>query len=168
MNINISDIVKIEGASLDVVFQEKIEELNSVENTIEFNSPVVFTGSFTNIGGVLRLNGKLSVDYVTNCYRCLKDINSELQAVVKEDFIESTKAADHDEAYTYEGNFVSIDKVLKDNIVLNIPMKQICNEACMGLCPVCGNDRNEKACQCKEETMNPKLEVLKNFFNSDD
>ena len=84
---------------------------------------------------------------------------------VKEDFISASENTD-DEAYSYEGKYIDLSRVLKDNIILGLPMKQVCKPECKGLCPKCGTDLNEKECDCKEDYINPQMEVLKNFFNN--
>jgi len=59
-----------------------------------------------------------------------------------------------------------LDSILKDNIILNLPVKKVCDDNCKGLCPRCGVNLNEKTCDCKDENINPQLEVLKKFFDN--
>ncbi|MGH9082909.1 MAG: DUF177 domain-containing protein [Acidimicrobiales bacterium] len=33
-------------------------------------------------------------------------------------------------------------------MVLDLPMAPLCRQACRGLCPVCGIDRNGESCVC--------------------
>lgn len=164
MRINISDIIKTDGAYLNAEFSGHIPELEGVVDGFEFKDPVVFNGKLQNIGGILKLIGSLKVSYFTKCYKCLNDMKREVVIPVREDFIHAEKAEDS-EAYTYEGNYVSIDKVMKDNIVLNLPMKEACSDSCKGLCPRCGADLNKMDCGCsREEEFSPKMEKLKDFF----
>lgn len=54
--------------------------------------------------------------------------------------------------------------LVKEIILLLIPMKPLCDENCKGLCPVCGKNRNKEICECKIEVITPlsKLkEILK-------
>lgn len=165
MIIDVSDILGINGASLDVEFNEKIENVEANDAEIVFDKPVSFKGKLTNIDGMLRLNGHATVQYRVKCYRCLKDLERTLDFDLNERFVKSEKLKDDDE-YSYEGNYVNIDKALTDNIILNLPMKHVCDVECKGLCPKCGTNLNEKTCDCKkEDDINPRMEVLKNFFN---
>lgn len=163
MKVNISDIVKTDGASLDIEFKEYIPDLNSGEFDFIFENPVEFKGQLMSLGGVIKLNGCLKADYKANCYRCLQNVHKDMELTIEENFVESEKNTDND-VYTYEGNYLTLDKPLKDNILLNLPMKQICSEDCKGLCPKCGVNHNFEACDCKEDEINPGMEVLKNFF----
>lgn len=165
MKVDISNILKINGASQNVEFNEVMEGFNLVLDDFSFDEPVSFKGSLVNIGGIIKLEGDLRALYITKCSRCLKDIKSEVLVTVKEDFIEEGKDKD-DEAYTYQGKYVELDKVLKDNIILNLPAKQICEGECKGLCPKCGNNLNDKDCECRDEEINPRMEALKDFFKN--
>jgi len=165
MKIDISDIVKVNGASIDLDFQEKIEGFDTAAGEYKFDKPTSFKGILTNNKGVLKLEGHLRTDYMVKCYRCLKDTSGELVVSVKEAFLSASAEAD-DEIYTYEGNYLEIEKVLKDNIILNLPMKQLCNINCKGLCDKCGANLNITQCSCREEEINPHMEVLKDYFNN--
>jgi len=166
MRINISDITKVDEASLEVEFNDKLEGLEEVIDEFVFNQDVSFSGRLTNLGGILKLDGSLLIKYSTKCYRCLRDLCREINIKVRESYISIDKKENSEEAYTYEGNYIIIDKALKDNIILNLPMKQVCTERCKGLCHKCGTDLNEQTCECKEEEINPKMEILKDFFNN--
>jgi uncharacterized protein len=165
MKIDVSDILKTEGASLDIKFEGPLEDLNSIGIDFKFNDSVNFIGRVVNISGILRLTGKMRVSYSTLCFRCLKEVNGHLNIAVYENFVTVDKAEDL-EAYTFEGNFIEIDRMLVDNIILNIPMKQVCSQACKGLCQRCGSNLNEKSCDCKNDDINPNMEALKNYFKN--
>ena len=169
MKVNISDIVKIDGASLNVEFNEVINDLKTIAgDEYIFISPVRFDGSIVNISGVLKLNGQLKAEYTVKCHMCLKDVDGKLSININESFVDADKVEnDTDvETYTYEGNFIEIDKVLMDSIVLNLPMKQACTAECKGICPRCGIDLNVGQCECKDDEINPRMEILKDFFKS--
>lgn len=165
MIIIVSDIIRSNGASIDVEFNEIIEGLNTYENGYEFDSPVSFKGKLTNVKGILRLSGHVDVEYGVKCYRCLKDLKHTMGFDIIENFVSVNDSTD-DEFYSYEGYSVKIDKALKDNIILNLPMKQVCDAECKGLCPKCGANLNEKVCDCSEDEINPQMEKLKNFFKN--
>ena len=163
MKLNISSIVKTSGASLDVVFNETIAALSSMVNDFTFSEPVSFNGQLVNHGNALKLDGRLSAEYITKCCRCLKDVNNSMSITIKEEFVSAENPEADVDTYTYTGNFIEIDKVLTDNILLNLPIRLVCTKGCKGLCLKCGADLNTKPCECKEETIDPQMEILKNF-----
>jgi len=165
MKIDITEILRYDGASLDIESSEPLEGFDSIEGEYEFNVPVNFKGRLLNENGIIKLDGRLTTDYTVKCCRCLKELKRKLDIGINEIFVEKNAQTDSD-TYTYEGNYIEIDKVLIDNIVLNLPMKQLCSEECRGFCPKCGSNLNERECGCKDDYINPQMEVLKKFFNN--
>ena len=166
MKIDISDITKVNGASLALDFPEAPFKGGQLTDGCEINKSVSFSGRLANISGILELDGRLKTGYRTVCYRCLKEIEKQLDIKISESFVKGKEEGNEPEAYTYEGNFLELDKVFEDNIILNLPMKQICTQECKGLCQKCGANLNEKPCNCREDSVNPQMESLKSFFDN--
>jgi len=168
MRIYVADILKTNGASLNVGFYENLDGLNSNAGIdLVFDSPVSFLGRVTNIKGVLSLGGHVKADYKAKCFRCLKELESSVEADIKEQFINALNKTD-DEAYNFEGNYINIDKALIDNIIISLPMRHACSKTCKGLCPVCGANLNETTCGCKIEQVSTNMERLKIYLKADD
>ena len=56
-----------------------------------------------------------------------------------------------------------LEEIVREQVLIAVPMKPLCREACRGLCPSCGTDLNMGTCACAEKAGDPRLEVLKNF-----
>ncbi|NLP14729.1 MAG: DUF177 domain-containing protein [Clostridium sp.] len=165
MKIDITSILKNDGASLDIEHNEPLESNNFVAGDFIFDRPISFKGRMVNAGGVIKLDGRLTVEYSTNCSRCLKDIESMVNIDIQEDFV-GENSDKTDEQYTYQGKYVDLEKVIKDNIILNLPVRQICDDECRGFCPKCGVDLNSSKCECHSDETDPRLEALKDFFKN--
>jgi DUF177 domain-containing protein len=61
----------------------------------------------------------------------------------------------------YEGDGVALNDVLREFILLTLPMQRVCRESCKGICPFCGQNRNQKECQCHAETSDDRWAALK-------
>ena len=164
MKVDISNILKLNGASLDVDMEEIPEGFDELEDGFVFDTPVNLNCKFTNMGGIVKMDGHLKVDYWVKCSRCLKDVRSSLEVDLEEEFAQEGQIED-DDCYVYSDKVIVLDKVLKDNIILNLPARQMCRADCIGLCPKCGVDLNTERCSCSEEEIDPRMEALKNFFN---
>lgn len=164
MRVNVSDIIKTEGAGIDIDFYGNLPGLQEIDTSVEFKPSFEFSGRIINLGGLLKLSGNLHFEYSASCLRCLKPVNMTADIDIDESFAEVSRADDVD-AYTFEGNVVDIDKPLMDNIILALPMKVICSEDCKGLCRNCGTNLNIKNCNCDErEIVDPRMEILKDYF----
>jgi uncharacterized protein len=164
MKVDISDILKVNGASLDVDREEVLKGFDELEDDFVIDMPVKLKCRFTNMGDIVKMDGRLKVDYLVKCSRCLKDVRSSLEVDLEEEFAREGQIEDED-CYVYSDKVVLLDKVLKDNIILNLPTRHMCRVDCKGLCPKCGAELNTKRCSCNEEEMDPRMEALKNFFN---
>jgi len=60
----------------------------------------------------------------------------------------------------YHGEVVDLESLLKEQIILMLPLKPLCDEACRGLCPHCGAKLNRETCQCPAEAGNSPLAHL--------
>ncbi|EPR14119.1 YceD family protein [Ruminiclostridium papyrosolvens] len=164
MRVNVSDIIKTEGAGIDINFVDDLSGIQEYDTSVEFKPSFRFAGRIVNLGGLLKLSGELHYEFSANCLRCLKHLDMTEDIEVEESFVEVSKSDDVD-AYTFEGNVVDIDKPLIDNIILAMPMKIVCSENCKGLCRTCGTNLNIKSCKCDErEIVDPRMEILKDYF----
>jgi uncharacterized protein len=53
--------------------------------------------------------------------------------------------------------------VLREQVLLAVPLRAICREDCKGLCPQCGANLNEKRCSCAEPVEDPRWSGLKDL-----
>ncbi len=54
-----------------------------------------------------------------------------------------------------EGNLLEVDQLVKEQIILSLPMKKLCSDTCRGLCPTCGCNLNSATCSCSSEIDTP-------------
>jgi len=115
--------------------------------------------------------GQVAARVVVECARCLGKFETELAGEV--DFVvcsqqEATRhrEVDEEDYVCFEGNDLRVDIVVpvRQALVLSMPMKPLCSEDCRGLCPKCGANLNERTCDCKNETPDPRWDGLKNLF----
>ena len=67
---------------------------------------------------------------------------------------------------TYKGKVIDLDPLVQEQMVLALPAYPVCQEGCMGLCPVCGQNQNEKACGCDRRVPDPRWAGLEKFRQS--
>ena len=63
----------------------------------------------------------------------------------------------------YEGNGLQLNDVLREVVLLALPMQLVCNESCKGICPVCGQNRNQRECGCQTAAVRRSLEQTEGF-----
>jgi uncharacterized protein len=63
----------------------------------------------------------------------------------------------------YEGGGLELKDILREHILLSMPMQRTCNETCLGICPQCGQNRNLAPCGCQTRSGDDRWEALKNL-----
>ena len=63
----------------------------------------------------------------------------------------------------YEDGGMELEDILREQVLLALPMQRVCSEACKGICPVCGRNRNETACDCRVESADDRWGALRNL-----
>ncbi|AUG79842.1 metal-binding protein [Kitasatospora sp. MMS16-BH015] len=102
------------------------------------------------IEGVL-VTGTAEARVEGECVRCLEPVDDEIDVEFQElyyyaEAVERARATaeeldedlDEDETYRLEGDFFDLEPVLRDAVVLALPLQPVCQEDCLGLCSECG------------------------------
>jgi uncharacterized protein len=63
----------------------------------------------------------------------------------------------------YDEPILPFEEIVREQVLIALPMKPLCREDCRGLCPQCGKELNAGACACEHETGDPRLAALKNL-----
>lgn len=141
---------------------------------IEQSSPLKASGVaelLAHSEGELRINGRYEVEMTAKCDRCLGSARFPLDArfdlfyrpvsvIAKDEEIAIDKG--EVEIGFYEGGGLELEDVLREQVLLALPMQRVCSDVCKGICPVCGKNRNETGCDCKvEEEHSDRWEALR-------
>jgi uncharacterized protein len=118
----------------------------------------------------IRVQGELATSVEMACARCLEPVAREVARMFEllyrprgvdagRDEISITQA--EAEIGYYVGEGVELKDILREQILLEVPIKVVCREECKGLCPRCGQNLNEGACHCPTTLAGPRWEALK-------
>jgi len=77
-----------------------------------------------------------------------------------EEEVEITDEEELDVEY-YSEREVPLKDLALEQVQLSIPMKPLCDEKCLGLCPTCGANRNREACKCEAAATDDRWGALK-------
>ncbi len=168
MLIQLSDVLASEGKSEN---REVLLEMQSFESRlgkfpITDRMPINFT--FTNIGeGKARVEGNASLTFLAACDRCLADVPVKLD--LKFDRVVAAPGiapADEDDQSFMEGYQLDAEAFVYNEILVNWPVKILCREDCRGVCPVCGQNLNERECGCDTFVPDPRMAAIQDIFNA--
>ena len=147
MILNLKQIFSIVGDSREIACEIPIEELNNVKGC-NFSTPVRLNGKVHNRAGVVYLDYTASFGILHACDRCLKEYEKEYKLPFDHIVVPSVSSDDNDDYIVADGESIDLTEIALTDILLQLPVKNLCKEDCKGLCMVCGCDLNEKQCDC--------------------
>lgn len=124
--------------------------------------------------GIL-VRGNFYTNVELDCSRCLDTFSMPVKFRVDEEFfprIDILTGArlpvpeDAEPANLIDiHHILDLSEVVRQSLVLAVPMVPLCRAACQGLCPNCGKNWNEGPCDCHEEELDPRFAALKQLLD---
>jgi uncharacterized protein len=117
----------------------------------------------------IRLRGQFKGNFRVPCARCVEPVTIPLAAEFDLIFKpvgadveppERSITAPETEIGYYQKDSLLLEDVLREQVLLSLPVRTLCKPDCKGLCPRCGQNRNLEACSCDEGPADPRWEAL--------
>ena len=153
--------------------------------------PSTLKASLRKVSGGVLLEGQFTAHVASECKRCLGDVDLKVpvsftlnlvpKALVHgDDYLKDDESLmekkersqgetggsfdleDADEE-VFDGKVIDLDPIVREQLILALPLTAVCREDCQGLCPQCGINRNEAKCSCVTKPVDPRLAPLKNI-----
>jgi uncharacterized protein len=108
------------------------------------------------------------------CARCLEPVPVDFGVEMEEVFVPTIDMAtgksitpeEEDQAlWIDEHHILDLTEVLRQNVLLELPMHVLCREDCRGLCPECGTNLNEATCDCRPD-VDPRWSSLTDLLKN--
>ena len=90
----------------------------------------------------LLTEGRVSAGAILECVRCLDDFIQPLQANFTELFAFTDRSLSESELMYPDSGLIDFSELVREYLILEIPISPVCKTDCLGLCPVCGENRN--------------------------
>ena len=131
---------------------------------------ITVRGELTPLVGQFLFQGNVDALFVHPCDRCLDEAEFPVSIPVVWTFEEGgsgeatphrseradTAGGEDEEAFgvfAFDGTAIDLARPAWDEALLAMPVKFVCREDCLGLCPVCGGNRNTDPCACEEKQL---------------
>jgi uncharacterized protein len=152
--VDVRELLQHPGAHKHVVLRAVLPDLATPVASVPAGSPVTVDAEVESVVEGLLVTGKVGATVVLRCVRCLRDVEHELEAEVRELFGGSGSRSaslgsrdEEDEGYAVlADDRLPLDTMVRDAVVLAFPPFPLCRPDCAGLCPECGADRNAIDC----------------------
>ncbi len=151
----------VETRAKHLAYDEPTEEINAElkrgpVHDYDFPGTVHVALTYYRAGTELFFAGDLTAPVIGYCGRCLEEFQSQISRhfafvlVPQCDALAARKWEDEEDvelAY-YQGEYVDLSPLVREQIFLSLPTRPLCHEACKGLCPNCGSNLNLGPCSC--------------------
>ncbi len=117
--------------------------------------------------GVL-VSGEVHVPLEGQCARCLEPIEDSLDLDLQELFAyegsTTLQTSEEDEVRRVEGDHIDLEPLVRDAVVLSLPLSPVCDEDCSGLCVDCGQRLDDLPPDHGHELLDPRWAGLAGRF----
>lgn len=152
MIIDVSWLIKNETEQ--IIKTEEVDGFK-VYDDVKALTPIKLFSQASFKHGLLNIDLDIAYTLELICCRCLKVFTKEQKLKFKEEYTIGQIQQ------TFEDEIIDSAVIAKEMIILNAPIKNLCKEDCLGLCAVCGKDKNENKCDCDDDKSNPYFDKLK-------
>jgi uncharacterized protein len=112
-------------------------------------------------GGVM-VTGAATATFSHTCNRCLEAFSAAVTAKIAQDFV-----SEDGSEYQVRDDEIDTEPLLRDELLLSLPLTPLCRPDCRGLCPECGTDLNTGACSGHEVEKASPFAELRSLFDQE-
>ncbi len=164
----IVELKQIPDEGLAVAFAQVIR-LAEAAGAGEAAYPVQAEIRLMKIGMGVAVRGRFRASVNLSCSRCLEPYAQALDEDFDVQYLPAPTLA-RDEEHELSGteldvlplveHRIDLGALLRENLLLSLPLQPVCRESCRGLCPHCGAPLNAGPCGCPSERLDPRLQAL--------
>lgn len=149
-------------------------EIEFIDNKLRQRTDLRVRGSAELVASTeeIRVQGRIEGSFEAECDRCLEPavfpIDTGFDLIyrpVSPETAHTEREIDPAEAGIgyWEGGGIELEDVVREQVLLTLPLQWVCREDCKGICPVCGQNRNTTACSCKAVPVDDRWSALRDF-----
>jgi uncharacterized protein len=164
------------GGRRQYLLEESIQDLDEDLQPVR---PLVGKITLTRTTQGVLVEGSLRTTLRTTCRRCLEPCEVKVRCALEEEFHPVVQIPEHpldevpeeqqDEALQIDAHHIlDLTEVVRQTLWLTAPMEGLCRPDCLGLCPVCGGNRNLGECACQEAEVDPRWAALQALLLSEE
>ncbi|MEZ5357640.1 MAG: DUF177 domain-containing protein [Candidatus Zixiibacteriota bacterium] len=173
----ILDLRNIDEFPAHITLQTPVSELDVVFDGLTVAGLADVTIDIIRSEHIYYCQGTIECDGHLICSRCAEEYPVRFRGEIDFSIQEADEGSiDPDEVPENEllvapgTQEIEISQPIREALLLEVPLKPLCSEDCLGVCPICGGNKNETPCDCKVVTEDSRwdaLRALKAKMNSD-
>ena len=165
LRINVGFIVNAE-AGYSRTFEFELPELRFPDDLVL--SDVVGTARFSRTPQGLVADVMVSARTPGECSRCLDAFDQAIATQFTELYAFDERSTTEAHLLVPSNHQIDLSPLVREYMILDLPMNPLCRKDCEGLCPVCGINRNHESCDHQPDNIDPRFASLKDFLKPED
>jgi len=166
------ELDSLAGSKVAFAYAYAPGELDLCDDRVRLSRSPEITGQLALKGKRLLLHGRVAARAEVACDRCLRLVDLAVETEFSLQYVtpleyQLSQAVELEETdmtvSVFDGEAIDIDEVVREQVLLAVPERTLCQEGCKGLCPLCRTDRNLKECGCESAETDPRWAALKNL-----
>jgi uncharacterized protein len=155
--VPVAELLRRPGSQRHLMIDVAAEGLATRDARVPDGGIVSVDVGLESLSDGITVDGELRATWEATCRRCLGAATGPLRAEVHE--LYQRHPIDED-AFTLEGDQLDLRPMVRELVLVELPLAPLCREDCQGLCPVCGADRNVTACGHENGPPDPRWAAL--------
>ena len=166
MKINIIEANENLGSPISFEFAAKAQDIDAIDESYRFDGDIIVKGELVATGRGYRVKGKIFCTKSFVCDRCLEEASQQQEHDFDEEYRKKAPgyAEDDQDVNYFDGDLVDISPMVRDVLLSDQPLNNICNADCRGLCLKCGANLNHGDCGCDRTVIDPRLAALQQLL----
>lgn len=170
------DSIPAQGLLVDFLLEPAWLKEISEERPLGFvpSGPLEVQGEVTRTGEGILFRGKIWGRIRLSCGRCLESYLKPLEEPVGAEWrliSAPSKSSEKEAAIQIEDletgliqeGVLDLPERILEEVILTIPIQPLCRDNCLGLCSICGENRNTTPCSCKSKVETRPFSVFKDL-----
>lgn len=160
MKLDLSEIALNLGKRIGYHIDEPpIEDMDGIRCV----GNIVGDAMFSNTGSLIVVRGSFKAKVELECSRCLRKYTVDLDLPIEEELPisghlpelyedeEEEEIPEEVQDLLFVNNIYDLTELLRQSIIVAVPIKSLCRADCKGLCPHCGKNLNDGLCDCPKD-----------------
>lgn len=149
--VPVTTLRRVPGSARREVRVGRVGELEVAESKVAADSEVRAEVVLCSLDGGVEVEGTVTSPWEGQCRRCLSPVRGVIDCEVRELYRprrRNEKPDEDEETYPLESEMLDLRPLVRDALLLELPVAPLCSEDCAGLCSACGANRNDAPCGC--------------------
>jgi uncharacterized protein len=166
LSVDVSELLRRPGATQHISLSTDLDGLAGEMARVREGSSLNLDLHLDALVDGIHASGELTGELAELCSRCLRTIQGEVRVDLDELFLYPSEETDDGDAYAISEDSIDLEPLVRDAVILALPLNPLCRPDCKGLCPECGADRNDVDCGHTGARVDIRWDALKRLRES--